>query len=194
MKTDTRIITPHKGMVDPFNWSLEDFDPRDIANSLANTCRFGGHTPTGCYYSVAEHSLLMAEYASLYSGPHVLELRLACLLHDAAEAYIGDIRTPFKGLNDLWGLLAVEQSIQAQIYEAHGIESLAIDSVKPIDDVFKEREMDWLSNRDELVIWYPQCLSPEQAYIDWLAQYYYLCGLWHAYSKAGDRLRPANSN
>jgi 5'-deoxynucleotidase YfbR-like HD superfamily hydrolase len=59
----------------------------DIAHGLAFQCRFNGQTCE--FYSVAQHSLVVA---SLVSD----ELKLAALLHDAAEAYLGDMVKPLK--------------------------------------------------------------------------------------------------
>ena len=61
----------------------------DIAHSLAYQCRYTGHPRE--FYSVAQHCVLMAE-ADLPGDP------LVRLLHDAAEAYIGDIARPWKQL------------------------------------------------------------------------------------------------
>ena len=58
-----------------------------IARGLANICRYGGQ-PTR-YYSVAEHSVLISHMVPP-------EHARAALLHDAAEALIGDIRRPLK--------------------------------------------------------------------------------------------------
>jgi hypothetical protein len=72
----------------------------DIGHSLAHQCRFNGHTLR--FYSVAEHSWLVAKRAIeiMAVGPDHPEngfaVKAAALLHDAAEAYIGDIVTPLR--------------------------------------------------------------------------------------------------
>lgn len=65
----------------------DQIDIEDIANALANECRFGGHTRS--FYSVAEHSILVATLCKK-------ENQLAGLLHDASEAYLRDIASPIK--------------------------------------------------------------------------------------------------
>lgn len=61
----------------------------DIAHGLAYQCRFNGQTCE--FYSVAQHSLVVASLVP----PH---MQLAALLHDAAEAYLGDMVKPLKVL------------------------------------------------------------------------------------------------
>ena len=61
----------------------------DIAHSLAHLCRFTGHTKA--FYSVAEHS-----YHCSYLVPP--QDALCALLHDATEAYLGDVASPLKRL------------------------------------------------------------------------------------------------
>lgn len=59
----------------------------DIAHSLSLACRYNGHSRS--MYSVAQHSVLMSTFED-YGD------KLWLLLHDAAEAYIGDIVNPIK--------------------------------------------------------------------------------------------------
>jgi hypothetical protein len=83
----TQILT-HLGK--SFDLSAPDadlIDPRDIAHALAHICRFGGHTRK--FYSVAQHSCIVAD---LVPEEH----KLAALLHDATEAYCGDMVRPLK--------------------------------------------------------------------------------------------------
>ncbi len=71
----------------PADPRVEDIHIGDIAHGLAMLCRYTGHT--AYFYSVAEHSVLV----SLMVPP---ELALEALLHDASEAYLGDIGRPLK--------------------------------------------------------------------------------------------------
>jgi hypothetical protein len=64
----------------------------DIARGLANTCRYGGQVKR--FYSVAEHSVLVHDLLQERgAGPDTL---CAALLHDAAEAFLGDVVSPLK--------------------------------------------------------------------------------------------------
>lgn len=94
----------------------------DIAHGLAYQCRFNGQTRE--FYSVAQHSLVVAE---LVPPP----LRMAALLHDAAEAYLGDMVKPLKVL--LPAFAELEERVSALIAGAFGIDFADYAPIKRAD-------------------------------------------------------------
>ncbi len=65
----------------------------DIAHALSNLSRFNGHTKK--FYSVAQHSCLVHDYMPA-------NLKKLGLMHDATEAYIGDMIRPIKYYNQFF--------------------------------------------------------------------------------------------
>lgn len=82
----------------------------DIAHALSMMTRANGHFPE--FYSVAQHSIQCCEEAA--ARGYSRRVILACLLHDASEAYLADITRPVK--KNLTGYLAYEQILQDAIY------------------------------------------------------------------------------
>lgn len=83
----------------------------DIAHALSMMCRFNGHVKN--FYSVAEHSVYVSD-----NVPE--EHQLAALLHDASEAYIADIASPFKKM--LGNYAELEDQIMRVIAKKFGFE------------------------------------------------------------------------
>lgn len=64
----------------------------DIAHALSLICRGNGHVKT--FFSVGQHCISCALEAK--GRGYSDRLALACLLHDASEAYLSDVPRPFK--------------------------------------------------------------------------------------------------
>jgi hypothetical protein len=81
-------------------------DPQVVAHSLARINRFTGHThtghPDGLGYTVAQHCVLASQAirdlvpADLKGTRYEDTVALEALVHDAAEAYTGDMSAPMK--------------------------------------------------------------------------------------------------
>jgi len=112
----------------------------DIAHALSNICRYTGHT--GQFYSVAEHSVL----ASLHISD--AKFALAALMHDASEAYLGDVSRPLKQLigkkySDL------EKRFEARLAQKFRYEYPYPDEVKWVDLDLLETEYCQLMGMEE---------------------------------------------
>lgn len=105
--------------VEPEQYRLEI---EDIAHGLANCCRFAGQCQT--FYSVAQHSVYVSRIV-----PE--EHALAGLLHDCAEAFLGDVTRPLKQL--LPDYRGIEKRIEKVLFEKLGIAFPLHESVKKAD-------------------------------------------------------------
>lgn len=132
MSRDGWILTFTGRKFYPFAPEAKDVLFADIEHALSNLCRFGGHT--WCFYSVAQHSVIVSLTVPERLGMHAL-------LHDAAEAYCGDVVRPLKrGLLDFEG---VEAGIKAAIDQAFGLRALTLyekQTVKDADNAALEAE------------------------------------------------------
>src|SRR5918999_6104936 len=115
--------------VNPFEPDPEQLDAGDIARALANLCRFGGHCKA--FYSVAQHSAIVCDLLE-ERGATPDEL-MAALLHDASEAYLGDLPHPLKHRSELGAAFRVaEKRLEAVIAERFALPAAAA-RIKSID-------------------------------------------------------------
>jgi hypothetical protein len=161
--------------------SVDEICIDDIAHALSNECRFGGHTSR--YYSVAEHSILVATVCSLN------ELALAGLLHDASEAYLRDIPSPIKA--HLHNYRELETRLMDAIADKFGLDRGFHEAkeVKRADTLALKAEARALlpSKGESWLHLYPtdgeevntqfHCFSPEQAEATFLGVFKQISGI-----------------
>jgi 5'-deoxynucleotidase YfbR-like HD superfamily hydrolase len=157
----------------------------DIAHGLAYQCRFNGQTCE--FYSVAQHSLVVA-------GLVPPELRLAALLHDAAEAYLGDMVKPLKVL--LPEFAAIEEKVTLIIADTFGVDFSDYAPIKAADLIALATEkrdlmphsverwsyLDGVRALPETIV----PMSPRDAKLAFLDEFDRLLGLVHAGEETSD--------
>lgn len=117
----TRVETASGRFVELLDPRPETIVIEDIAHALARLARYNGHTLTQGIYSVAEHCRWCSAIAA-ERLPDLPEVALQALLHDAHEAYTGDIVAPLKRIPELAAILGpIEDGLQAAIHEALGV-------------------------------------------------------------------------
>lgn len=117
-----------------------DIQLMDIATHLSRQCRYNGATLRP--YSVAEHSVFV--YATVESMPgSTRNDRAWALMHDAAEAYIGDIISPVKNLlGDR--IFQIESAFEEAIARRFGLEGPIPECVRTADRIALHCEMEHL--------------------------------------------------
>lgn len=144
-------------LLDPHGSRIEI---EDIAHALSNLCRFTGHTHM--FYSVAEHSWWCSMIVSRSDA-------LAALMHDAAEAFVGDVSRPLKSL--IPDFRRIEHVVQSAICARFGLSLELPATVKEADLLMLASEQlhcmrssdRWpgLDGVRPMVV--PHCWSPEVA-------------------------------
>ncbi len=125
------------GMIDFADPRPEQIDFYDIAHALSLICRFGGACRR--FYSVAEHSINVSRLLEPFG------LAREGLLHDAAEAYLGDMPTPLKRLFPEFSKL--EDRLMEIIAGVFGLDWPFPELVKEADRYMLEREAEALMTR-----------------------------------------------
>ena len=114
--------------VNPFDPDPAQLDAGDIARALANQCRFGGHCRV--FYSVAQHSVIVSRLVEERGGD--VEDVFAALMHDAAEAYLGDMPHPLKHRSALGAAFKqAEEHLERAIRDRFGIRPGVAGSSRP---------------------------------------------------------------
>jgi uncharacterized protein len=109
----------------PMDPRAEDMNIVDVGHHLAQQSRFNG--ALDYFYSVAEHCVL-GSY--LVPQEHAFEF----LMHDAAEAWLGDLIRPLKnftGLGDYYK--AIEANVERVVKQKWGLAEVTPSVVKDVD-------------------------------------------------------------
>lgn len=139
----------------PLDLRPDDIDIEEIAHSLSNICRFGGHCKE--FYSVAQHSVIVTDLLTS-------EFKLCGLLHDSTEAYCGDMVRPLK--KSLPEFERIETNIWTQIALKFGLPMYL-----PLEVQVEDARVLLMEKRDILVHheqgWeFPQCQFPDLTIAD----------------------------
>lgn len=149
--TDSTVRVRSGAYVDLLGPKVDTINIHDIAHALSHICRFGGHTAT--FYSVAEHSIHVSN--ALWRSTGNVDLALAGLLHDAAEAYIGDMVRPLKRHDDHY--LEIETRFDTVIAKRFDVD-LKAPEVKRIDteilawEMSMFRDCEWRTANDPTAV------------------------------------------
>lgn len=105
-------------MIDPLRPESEKIRMEDIAHALSMLCRANGHFKS--FYSVGQHSINCMREAA--ARGYSRKVRLACLLHDASEAYLSDVTRPVK--QEMPKYKEIEAPLQEAIWNKYLTEPL----------------------------------------------------------------------
>jgi hypothetical protein len=146
----------------------------DIASSLSKLCRFNGHCLK--FYSVAEHSVWVSRVLPQ-------ELAYVGLMHDAHEAFFGDISRPLKkaiGHRDGGALHELEGVVQDEVCRALGVNVELLALVKEADtrmgatevaQIMAKGRHKWTFKAEPYQEISLACWSPEEARTQFLSRY-----------------------
>jgi hypothetical protein len=133
-------------LVNPTNPSVDSINLNDIAWALSRIPRFAGHSITEIPFNVAQHSIYVANLVEalvhgrleieiprevqravneIVLGENIAAVLKKAQLHDAHEAYIGDIPSPIKKIPELRETFKlIERRLDAAIFSHFGLQEM----------------------------------------------------------------------
>ena len=158
--------------------SPDEIDIDTIATGLSNVCRYGGKVKVGFFYSVAEHSVVLAKKVLEETG--CTEKALSALLHDASEAYLGDV---VRGLKQyLPEYTVLEEKAEKVIQEKFNTSSMCeygkyldYNVVRDEADILFEKLPEWALPYEEVGV-VIHCWEPKKARTEFLKMFTQLRG------------------
>lgn len=141
-------------------------DIEDIASGLSNKGHFSGLTAS--FFSIAQHSVMVCDEFAFWDFFIDPKLKLLALLHDAAEAYIGDMITPLKVRMPEFSI--VEEKIMNAICARFGLDYSSLHLIKSTDLYIQEVEYNAFYRGGRI-----RYMNPEQAkkvFLDRFKEYY----------------------
>lgn len=118
-----------------------EIDPRDLAHHLSMICRYNGAVSHP--YSVAQHSVLVAK-----QFPEGSYERRWAILHDAPEAYIGDLIAPLKYSGHFEYYFEAEKRLMDAICLRFELDNVMPEEVDFVDKKLRGAEMRDLKDYD----------------------------------------------
>lgn len=158
----------------PLDPRAEDIHIEDIAAHLSKVCRYGGACKR--YMSVAEHCVAVSNLVPI-------EYMLEGLLHDSAEAYVGDMVRPLKHSPEMMEFRSVEYGIERRVRKRFNLQESADcwQAVKEADDRILVDEINALMTKPDLYLprleqtrgygVVPSCWGPAMAEAMFLERY-----------------------
>ncbi len=153
------------------DFRTHDITCEDICLHLSNVCRFGG--ASRFHYSVAQHSVLVAEFVERAgASPQIV---FEALMHDAAEAYLGDVIRPLKRVPEMLGYIELEDHYEEVIAHRYGLTRPLPELIKTADREVLLAERAKLTNFPEPIPADPEIvvkvIRPDQAAVLWREKY-----------------------
>lgn len=141
------IINTPSGTFDLLNPLPEMVNINDIALSLSAQPHFNGLSQE--VINIAQHSILVCELALQETNDS--KLAFAALMHDAAEAYTGDIIKPIKVL---WPEFEtkIENPITKAIFKKYGIDFHLLKEIKDFDIEVQRREFNQFYRNTKTIV------------------------------------------
>lgn len=154
-----------------------EFDIEEIAHATGMQCRYTGHTKR--FYSVAEHCIMVSDLVAYLELGDPFE----GLMHDATEAYLSDIASPWKAL--LPDYKIIEGRLDTKMRETFKLPLKISEGVKRADwlalfiearELIPSKGVDWIAppgikeQAGSLLMRMP-CWGPEKAKQEFLSAY-----------------------